>query len=205
MKSFSVRTAVCLLTLTLLLSFPSCSLLFPESELFGNVIHDEGLDAYRADFSDRGLTACLFPSEDFILKYMYIGGNYHYYDNFFVNEDALELCIAYMTYDATVYGEAKQYCQENMALSTADTKEYGGYTFVENIGLTEELKSEEGKALAYPRYFCMFGYNDASNRLMFIGLYCGDSYKKDAALAERDFGKFLEEFFGEYYDFEVKE
>lgn len=197
MKSMFTRFGACLMAVMLLLSMTACSFLSP------NEIHDTGLDSFSVDASERGITVCLLPAEDFMEKYAHGSGDYHYFDNCFMNEQALETGFVYLEYEETVYAEAKQYCLDNMKLSAVNTKEYHGYIFAENEALTQELKSEDGKDLNYPRYFSMFGYNDSLNRLVFISIFCGDDHAEKAALADSDFGAFLKEFYGEYYDFDA--
>lgn len=201
MKNTVTRLILCLLSVILLLTVTSCSVLFPNSPLFSTQIHDSGLDAFSSDASERGLTAYLLPTDGLIEKYAYVDGDYHYFDNLYVNEQALETAFAYLEYEAATYEEAKQFCLNTMSLSAENTKEYNGYVFAENLALTEKNRSEDGKDLRYPRYFIMFGYNDALNRLVFISLFCGDEHAEKAALADTDFGTFLKEFYGEYYDF----
>ncbi len=195
MKNTFVRLILCVLSVILLLSMASCSALFPGE------IHDAGLDAFSTDASERGLTEYLLPSDGFIEKYTHTNGDYHYFDNLYMNEQALESGFVYLEYEEATYKEAKQFCLDSMSLSDENTKEYNGYVFAESLALTEETRSEDGKDLRYPRYFTMFGYNDALNRLVFISMFCGDEHAEKAALADTDFGAFLKEFYGEYYDF----
>jgi hypothetical protein len=195
MRNILLRFALCLLAGILLLTMVSCSALFPSQ------IHDSGLDAFSLDASERGLTEYLLPTDGFIEKYAHTNGDYHYFDNLYMNEQALESGFVYLEYEEATYKEAKQFCLDSMSLSTENAKEYRGYVFAENLALTEENRSEDGKDLRYPRYFIMFGYNDALNRLVFISLFCGDEHAENAALADTDFGAFLKEFYGEYYDF----
>ena len=130
MKSAFVRLILCVLSVILLLSMVSCSALFPSE------IHDAGLDAFSTDASERGLTEYLLPSDGFMEKYAHTNGDYHYFDNLYMNEQAFESGFVYLEYEEATYEEAKQFCLDNMSLSAADTKEYNGYVFAENLAIS---------------------------------------------------------------------
>ena len=202
MKPVRIRAIVCLLACLLLLSMTSCSVLFPNSPLFSSDITFSGLDEFDTTTSSLSLTTYLIP-EDLLTKYAYTEGDYHYFDNAYLTEAFMEKAFLYLAYDESVYAEAKQYCLDTFKnLSAENVKEYNGYIFTENLERAiacEEM--ENGRNKEYPHTFVMFGYNDSLCRLVFIGFACGDDHNEKAALADTDFGTFLNEFYGEYYDF----
>ena len=92
-----------------------------------------------------------------------------------------------------------------MYLSSENIREYNGYVFVENLALAKGhgfLK--DGRNTKFPSWFTMMGYNDSLCKLVFIGFCCSGVDDPQAAYAETDFGKFLDIFFSEYYDFNAK-
>ena len=188
----------------LLLSMTSCSILFPNSPLFSNNIVHSGLDEFSAETSSTGLTKHLIP-QDLLTKYTYTEGDYHFFDNVYITEAYVEKVFLYLAYDESVYADAKQYCLDTFQnLSTENVKEYNGYVFAENLDRAiayNEIVDSRNKA--YPNTFVMFGYHDTLKHLVFIGFSCGDDHDESAALADTDFGAFLKEFYGEYYDFGV--
>ena len=139
----------------------------------------------------------------------YTRGDYHYYDAPLLSLSSLEKAIAILEYDDIIYQEAKQYCLNNMYLSPTNIKEHNGYVFIENLGYADYVGSiKNGVNQEFPETFTMFGYNDSLKTLVFLG-FCSEhaNDKKDdpqAAYAETDFGKFLDIFFSEYYDFNAK-
>ncbi len=54
----------------------------------------------------------------------------------------------------------------------------------------------------YPSWFNMFAYNDQKETLVFMGFYCTD---KDYNIAGKvkNWGAFLDEFYGEFFDFDA--
>ena len=191
------KITICILAL-LILGMVSCS---------NRPYTISGLDEYHPADSSMGITKHFFPTEDssFLTLFEYADGDYHYY----YSGDVHEKAIATLKYDEGVYKVAKQYCIDNMYLSTTNIKEHNGYIFVENLAYAEAYDHlKNNKNTEFPKFFTMFGYNDSLNTLVFIGFCAKDAYSdkddpKDA-YAETDFGKFLDIFFSEYYDFNAK-
>lgn len=188
------------LCLLILFSMVSCS-----------SFEKHGISQYHSGNSKIELTLYFFPTEngDFLKMFDYTWGDYHYYDAPFLSVSSLEKAIAVLKYDEEIYRKAKQYCLDNMYLSATNIKEYSGYVFVENLAHPESFgRVKNGANQDFPQIFTMFGYNDALNTLVFIGFCSENAFsKKDdpkAAYAETDFGKFLDIFYSEYYDFNAK-
>ena len=108
-----------ILIMAVVLSLASCSLFFDM-----NVIYVHGLNEYIYDASWNGLTQNLFPSTDFIQKYNYVDGDYHYYDNCNTNEDFLEKVLCVLEYEDNIYQKAKAFCVSEMDLNTESKIEY---------------------------------------------------------------------------------
>ena len=164
-------------------------------------VEKEGLNNWGRADSSLSNTRYLFPDEEFLTLYPYIDGDYRYFDNCnYLNQ--LDKAFAFIEYDPEQYLEAKQYCLEYFDLSSDNQKEYKGHVFIETLNMANDYKNvENGKNIKYPYHMNLFGYNDSENRLFFIGLYCTESYYKDADLIRTDMGAFLEAFYSEYYDF----
>ena len=170
-----------------------------------------GIDSFDVNDSESGLTQHLLPTMDdeFLAMFKYTYGDYHYYDGILSTDPPAEKVFMILEYEEAIYQEAKQYCIDNMCLSKDNVKTYNGYVFVENLAYPREMKYLKGqKNTRFPNSFCMLGYNDLNQSLIFIGFSLGETPKSDlekkAAYAETDFGKFLDIFFSEYYDFNAK-
>ena len=167
-----------------------------------------GLSNYHPMDSNFEITQQFFPTEnsDFLDMFDYVWGDYHYYESpLTIIKSPYAKAIAVLKYEQNVYWEAKQYCLDHMYLSSTNIKEYNGYMFSENLAFAKENDSlEDGENTDFPGWFTMMAYNDSLNTLVFIGFYCTYDDDPDAAYAETDFGKFLDIFFSEYYDFNAK-
>lgn len=168
-------------------------------------VYIEGIENFSVNDSNMSLNVCILPSDDFIDKFEYSEGEYFYSD---VNEHLLyvagcEQSIVVLNYEEDVYEQAKEYCFENMVLSEINQFDYKGYTFTENVGLAEAGDDlEDGVNTKYPNRFNMFAYNDAENRLVFMGFYNSpDNHDDNVYLAQSDWGAFLDTYFSKYYDF----
>lgn len=186
-----------ILIITIILSFSSCSLFFDT-----NTYHVHGIDEYLYDDSWNGLTQNIFPCVDFIQKFSYVNGDYHYYDNFYTNEKFLEKVFCILEYNNDIYQDAKEFCMSKMNLNKENQIEYKDHIFYVNQGLYQaDFEVDDKWILDFPYYFTMFGYSDVSNTLIFIGLYCADDYYESADKINTDFDSFWVDFYGDYYSF----
>ena len=194
-----MKKFVCVfIIIVLIISVTACSLLTKSP-----VIEIDGITSYCPTDSENGITEYLFPSQKFLIEFDYKNAEYHYYDNLYLNEDLLEKSFAVLTYETEVYTKAKAYCMDNMILSADNTKEYNGYIFQENMmfqNAQESVIQEQDRE--YPYFFIMFGYNDSLCSLVFLGFYCKEAHYSSANFAQKDFGRFLDVFYSDYYSFE---
>lgn len=164
-------------------------------------IEEDGIAAYDQGTCSVGLTANLFPSEDFLENYPYQSSAYHYLDT----EDWIwgyAKVFACLSYSAEAYADAKAYCMENFNLSDGFHYNQNGYCFAEHICYKSKDSSGEWHLESqFPQHFNVFGYHDESCTLFFLGYYNGDPKAEERTLAQNDFGAFLEEVYAEYYDF----
>lgn len=161
----------------------------------------DGIENFSKYTCSVELTANLFPSDDFLQKYNYTQSDYHYIDT----EDwvwGYAKAFARLTYAPEVYEAAKQHCLDSFVLSEEHTYRNSQYSFTEH--LCYKSKNEAGEWVLqskFPRHFNMFGFDDESCTLFFIGYYNGDPNSAERELAQNDFYSFLSEVYGEYYNF----
>lgn len=172
------------------------------------VVEISGIDNFSPQISSMSLTSCLLPSETFLQDYPYTNGSFYYYEKMAFVSDDRELVFMELDYSSEVYEQVKQYCLDNMNLSEVNVKELNGYIFQENLNLPKMHEHlENGVNTKFPYFFTMFAYNDSLQTLLFLGFHCDDYREKKtdteekADIANEDWGGFLQEFFGEYYDF----
>ena len=161
----------------------------------------EGLENYSLHLCSLGLTANLFPSEDFLTRFPYTEGSFDY-------QDAVGLAtspdwgsvrtISVLTYAPEDYAQAKAFCMEQFVLSQARQLTYGGFSFVENNTYGTQHASVDW---GMPKHFNLFGWQDESCELMFLGYYSSREGTAKDMLPE-DFGGFMNAVFGGYYDFQ---
>ena len=146
-----------------------------------------GLENYNPHNSEYGTSDGII-TDDFINKFDYISGNYHYVeaDNFSLFRPVLDRSIIYLSYDSAVYADAKQYAMNNMSLSDDIVEECNGYVFYDNY-VDEDF--------SFPRNFKRFAYNDTHNTLIFIGFFTGEDFDLT------DWEEFLEKHYGDWYNF----
>ena len=161
----------------------------------------DGIENFSKYTCSVELTANLFPSDDFLQKYSYIQSDYHYIDT----EDwvwGYAKAYARLVYEPEAYETAKQYCLDSFVLSEEHTYKNNQYSFSEH--LCYKSKNEAGEWVLesdFPRHFNMFGYDDETCTLFFIGYYNGDPNSAERKLAQTDFYSFLSKVYGEYYSF----
>ena len=149
-----------------------------------------GINNYHPANSDVEITIFL-PEGDFLNMFEYVEGDYRFYRYekiAFAVE--IERAFMYLKYDDEVYPLAKQYVLENNYLSENSVDEYKGYIFYDR---------NYGERYFKPSEFRRFAYNDSNNTLLFIGFYEGADYANVSDFP--DWGAFLEEYYGEWYDF----
>ena len=164
-------------------------------------IQKNGLENFEKYDCTFELTANLFPSDDFIQKYDYVQGDYQYFDNCDLWW-GYSKAFARLTYTPEVYEVAKQHCLDSFVLSEKHTYRNSQYVFTEH--LCYKSKNEAGERVLesdFPRHFNMFGYDDETCTLFFIGYYNGDPNSAERKLAQTDFYSFLSKVYGEYYSF----
>jgi len=164
-------------------------------------IQKDGIENFSKYTCSVELTANLFPSDGFLEKYNYMQSDYHY----IYTEDwvwGYAKAFARLTYTPEVYEAAKQHCLDSFVLSEDHTYCNSQYSFTEH--LCYESKNEAGERFLesdFPRHFNMFGYDDESCTLFFIGYYNGDPNSAEKELAQTDFYSFLSQVYGEYFNF----
>lgn len=157
-----------------------------------STIELDGLDNFSIYDCKVELTVYLLPSETFLSDYTYSQGDYYFYE-YKMHPKA----FIYLQYDLEEYTQAKAYCFSRFALVEDNRHEFGGYCFIEN----NTYHDSKNESSWYPKWFNMFGYNDETQTLFFLGYYNGSISDEDKALATTDFSGFLIKHFGEYYDF----
>lgn len=157
-----------------------------------SVYEIHGLHNFNINDCNMGLTKNLLPNESFLVDYPYSNGDYHFYEN-----KLQPKTLMILQYDSDIYDGAKEHCLRSFVLIGGNCHEFGEYCFVENNTYWES----NGKDSRYPEWFNMFGYNDETQTLFFLGYYVDRISDEDRILATTDFQGFLTKHFGEYYDF----
>lgn len=160
-----------------------------------------GLDNFREETCSVGLTDNLFPNDEFIELFAFEGGDY-----FFV-EDADILwgkvtVFSYLYYSPETYSDAKNSCLNSWYFCEDHQYEYGNYYFLEHPSLRGKDPGEIPPVQCdYPKSFNMFGYNDETYTLIFLGYYNGNPEDPIKSIAETDFKTFLLENYSRFFDF----
>ena len=162
--------------------------LFLNSCGFDDTYKISGLENYHPANSEAGTSDGIMP-DDFLNKFDYISGDYHFIEEnaFSLGKPYLDRSILYLSYDSTVYSDAKQYAMDHMKLSDNIVEEYNGYVFYDNY-VDDDF--------SFPEEFKRFAYNDTNNTLVFIGFFESGVYN-----CPTDWVTFLEEYYGDWYDF----
>jgi hypothetical protein len=91
---------------------------------------------------------------------------------------------------------------DNFFLSEEHSFTCNEYRFTEHICYqSKETSGEWVLASQFPRHFNLFGFNDETHTLFFLGYYNGDPAAEERTLALDDFNSFLDEVYSEYYSF----
>lgn len=171
------RLVLFLLILALPVSFAGCG-----------AMDITGIENYDPSMSTVGLTQDLFPREDFPETYQYTDSFFRYYDSLDLVW-GYETAAACFVYDPAVYQEAKDHCFETFELCQNHLFRCEGYSFTEQLCYTQTYTS--AVTCFFPEQFNMFGYNDETCTLVFLGYYNGNPKASDRALVETDFPQFL--------------
>ena len=158
-----------------------------------NPMERDDLSRFSPTMSEYGVTQSIIP-EDFLDKFAYVDGyccHFCYCKSF--EYSISDRALVYIKYDDDIYSEAKSYVFENLELSGEAVETYNGYIFYNNYS---------GRwSIDYPYKFLRFAYNDSKNALIFIGCYTSNDFDKNIELTASDWGAFLEEYYGDWYDF----
>ena len=159
-----------------------------------------GIENFSPSLYSLGLTANLFPSEDFLTRFPYESASFDYYDTDSWTESpdwGVVRTIAVLRYSPEDYAQAKAFCMEQFVLSRERQLAHGGFTFAENNTYGAQHTSVDW---GIPKHFNLFGWQDESCELMFLGYYGSAGTAMD--MLPEDFSGFMEAVFGRYYDFQ---
>ena len=199
------KLACLLLILSCLFGLTSCSWL---NSLFESTIEYSSLEdyiikvkRYHGGNSDLELDHPEFflPSASFFDDYRFIDGGYYTREaSLGTIDDPPEVSILYLRYEEKIYLAAKEYTLEKIEPYGDKFYPYNNYVFYENSNFIA-LKQRRD----FPEYFTMACYNDTNYTLLFIGfyvLYFSDENEHFYDI-ENNWESFVDEYFGEYYDF----
>ena len=187
------KTIVVIYMVLLLLNLISCSSPL-EIHSLDEYIDEGGISHYSLDSPEYFL-----PSKTFFDDFEYIDGDcYCYQKSLFSLEDKPAISFLYLQYESDIYVDAKEYMQENIKSANGKIYEYNGYCFYINANFLADSGGHE-----FPEHFTAACYNDTKHILMFIGFYKSDPPLDEKYLNNIDetFGEFIEQYYGEYYDF----
>ena len=155
----------------------------------------DGIENFSTADSSMSLCRKLIP-EGFIDEFDYIEADYHYrLTEKSMGYKSCETIIMYFEYSDEVYEKAKSYVWENMLLSNKVVASYKNYHFWDNY--TNGTGGHD-----FPYRFSRVAYNDERKTLVFIAFDVSVELFSEAALAEEDYGAFLEKYYGEWYSFD---
>ena len=166
-------------------------------------IEKSGFENYQKQTCSVGLTANMFPCDDFLSKFQFINGNYHYrdYDEW---KHGHAKTLTYVQYTPEVYEEAKAFCMDYWTFCEKHRYEYNGFIFAEQLCYETQVSDGEYQVTCrYPEILSMWCYNDDLYTLVFLGYYNGNPDNAERKLAETDFPQFLEKVYSEYYSFDM--
>ena len=158
-----------------------------------------GIENYQREYCHVGLTYHLYPGEDFLNRYAYVNGDYHYYCNG-VWGDMYRIAFSVLEYTPEEYEAAKEYCFQQFTNTDEHRYQVGDYHFVEHLWQIKETETGEWEIFCdFPEMFNMFAYNDTNHTLLFLGYYETDC-EPETQLALTDFEAFYEKHFAKYYE-----
>lgn len=206
-----MKKIICVLIAFLLLILTSCS-------CSNKVNYHNSLDEYKKEvkrsahlpepygFSWEGLDwpNVFLPSATFLEDFDYITGGYvlREEDSIIPVKDKYnaDIVILYLEYGEVDYDSAKEFTIDNI-FQYGDVYSYNRYHFYRNNNYIKKYYDPK-----YPQdfiYQCNWvGYNDDKQIIMFLSHYIKDetieTIKEDF---QKNFGLFLETYYGEFYDF----
>ena len=195
-----------LLSIITLFSLTSCDNDYEKKSLDEYI---ERINEYEFGFSNTGIDTPKYflPSVSFFDDYEYIDGSYFYHDDSFFkslsNNKTAEIAIVSIKYNENFYLDAKEEMLEKIQPYNNKFYEYGDYYFYENSNYFELSVSERN----FPRHFTMACFNDENNVLIFIGFYSYLNFsssifeEKYINNFDENFTSFIDQYYGEYYDF----
>jgi hypothetical protein len=161
----------------------------------------QGLEYCNDYVNDTVEIQYLLYDREFIDKYSYKEGNFHYYGGTFT------ICksLLYLEYDEETYMQAKEDILSNTECSDFYFN-YKGFKLYQNISWMKEQRIEDHWHLeSLSTTFVMLGYNDINNTIVLIGYSNSDSWNDiygEDIKNDTDFSEFIERYYLEFYDFE---
>ena len=148
---------------------------------------------FSSSCSDYGVATGMIP-EDFISKFPYSNGYFcHYvFSKSFFSSSCSDRALLFMEYDKQTYDQAKEYVFATMDLSDESVETYNEYVFYDNYTAYFGINA--------PYQFKRFAFNDSKKTLIFIGHYSFQYYDILEEYSD-DWGAFLNDFYGDWYDF----
>lgn len=180
---------------------------FQDREITSFDEYVDSVNRYGNGFSTVEIDHPLYwlPNISFLQDYSYIEGLYYWRQDdslrgFFTDELRPSIALLCLKYDENVYIEAKDFMLQEIEPYEDKFFEYGNYVFYENSNFAEERGSK-----GFPLWFTMACYNDEKQTLCFLGFYVpgGTTLFDEKYLTDMDnnWEDFIDEFFGEHYDF----
>lgn len=174
------------------------------------------LDAYQKQVTNSGIgfssigiddPKYVLPSYTFLDDYAYLEGDYYLHENDILNflvDDTYMPNRSFITlkYDKSIYLKAKQCVLDNIPAFEDQCYIYGDYQFYVNKKFMDH--KDKDSSFPYLLYMCtMVCYNDNSCTICFLGFdeaeyTLPEKYINDL---ENNWTSFIDEFYGEYYDF----
>ena len=157
-------------------------------------LEKDDLQDFSPTWSNYQVTSNIIP-ENFINAFDYIDGYccHFCYGKSFFSLEVSDRALLFFKYDDETYQQAKNYVFESLELSISPVEEYNGYVFYDNY--TGSLSND------FPYSFMRFAYNDSNNTLIFIGCYMSIGFDDNIDELSQNWGAFLNEFYGQWYDF----
>lgn len=188
-----------------IIGLSSCYQDLEEESLTDYIIYinrnEHGYSSVEIDHPDYFL-----PSLTFIQDYKYIDGKYYWHEDdplrgLFTTNVNPEISILCLQYEEIIYYKAKEFMLEKISPYSDNFYEYKNYVFYENSNFINLHYRD------FPEWFTMACYNDINYTLIFIGFYSG-TLAGPSCLDEKyinnfdeNFTSFIDQYYGEYYDF----
>lgn len=157
--------------------------------------NENGFSSFEIDHPQYFL-----PTKSFITDFQYLDGRYIFYeeDIFKFKKSHPSISILVLRYGEYAYSNAKTTMIDKLKNSDNIYYTYNDYNFYKN----EKFMLYRGEQW-FPKWFTMACFNDKEQKLCFIGFYCSsDSFvKKYANDMDGNWMSFIDDYYGEYYDF----